>query len=133
MMHETAILAGISTGSLFLFLSNVFVPVEGMSLFIRDIVAFNPFVISERVIRELFIFKQGIFSQSEDLLILVFYAILLFILSLLIETANLRHKFYKVAGIRKNNGAHNRVDRGTRGRKNHGGHRTTKKGLPNSK
>ncbi len=116
-MHETAILAGISTGSLMLFLSNIFVPVEGMSLFIRDIVYFNPFVISERIIRELFIFKQGTFSQLEDLLILIFYALVLFIISLLIETANLRHKFFKVSGIRKKNGAHNRVDRGSRGRK----------------
>ena len=116
-MHETAILAGISTGSLMLFLSNIFVPVEGMSLFIRDIVYFNPFVISERIIRELFIFKQGTFSQLEDLLIIIFYALVLFIISLLIETANLRHKFFKVSGIRKKNGAHNRVDRGSGGRK----------------
>jgi len=116
-MHETAILAGISTGSLMLFLSNIFVPVEGMSLFIRDIVYFNPFVISERIIRELFIFKQGTFSQLEDLLIIIFYALVLFIISLLIETANLRHKFFKVSGIRKKDGAHNRVDRGSRGRK----------------
>lgn len=133
LMQETAILAGISTGSLFLFLSNVFVPVEGMSMFIRDVVAFNPFVISERVIREMFIFKQGIMSQSEDLIILVFYAFLLFILSLLLETANLRHKFYKVAGIRKSNGAHHRVDRGTRSGQNHRSHSTQEKGLPRKK
>lgn len=133
LMHETAILAGISTGSLFLFLSNVFVPVEGMSLFIRDVVAFNPFVVSERVIRELFIFKQGIMSQTEDLLILIFYAVLLFTLSLLLETANLRHKFFKVAGIRKNNGAHHRVDRGTRGGKNHRGKSPAAERLPRKK
>ncbi len=85
--EETGILASISTGSLFLFLSGLILPIEGMSVGLRQFIMYNPFVITEKVIREVFIFGAGFGVIFTDLLILLGYALVLFCFMLFIDSA----------------------------------------------
>jgi len=84
--EETGILASISTGSFFLFVSGVILPVEGMSEGLREITKLNPFVLTQNIIREMFIFQGTLFSVWEDFLILFFYGLFLFLLIMVIDS-----------------------------------------------
>ncbi len=84
--EETAVLGSISLGSLLLFVSGVILPIESISPMLRDITSFNPFVLSEKLIREVFIFQSGIQQIWVDLLILVGYAFFLFLFIMMIES-----------------------------------------------
>lgn len=91
--EETGTLASISLGSFLLFVSGLILPLESISTGIRKIASFNPFVISEKVIRELFIFKAPISTIWEDILILVGYAVVLFAAIIVIDV--LLHKHFR--------------------------------------
>jgi len=90
--EETAILASISLGSLLLSLSGVLLPLEGISPILRKITIYNPFVIAEKLIRQFFIFGSSFSSVWQDLLLLVGYALFLFLIIILVET--LLHKHF---------------------------------------
>ncbi|MDP3990068.1 MAG: ABC transporter permease [archaeon] len=89
--EETAILASISLGSLLLSLSGVLLPLEGLSPILRQITVYNPFVIAEKLIRQFFIFGSSFSSVWQDLLLLVGYAIILFVVIILVETVLHKH------------------------------------------
>ncbi len=96
--EETGVLASISLGSVLLFLSGVILPIETISPLLREITAFSPFVLSEKIIREIFIFRAPLSNSSVDLLILAGYAVVLFLVILIIESVlhqHLVHKFMK--------------------------------------
>ena len=84
--EETGILASISTGSLFLFLSGIILPIEGMSPGLREFISFNPFVITEKLIREVFIFNVNIVSILDDVGILLAYGVFMFIILMMMDT-----------------------------------------------
>ncbi len=84
--EETGILASISTGSLFLFLSGIILPIEGMSPGLREFISLNPFVITEKLIREVFIFGVNIIGILDDVGILIAYGIFLFFILLMMDT-----------------------------------------------
>ncbi len=58
--EETAILAAITLSSLFLFLSNTVLPLETLPEFIKGIAQFNPFVISESLLRQTILYLYRI-------------------------------------------------------------------------
>ena len=89
--EETGILASISTGSLFLFLSGVILPVEGMSVGLRELTMLNPFVITEKLIREVFLFNSAFVVILEDLVMLLLYALILFMLILVLDALTSRN------------------------------------------
>ena len=93
--EETAVLGSISLGSLLLFVSGVILPLESMSPLLREITSFNPFVLSEKLIREVFIFQSSFQAIWVDLLILVAYAFFLFLLIMLIESLFQEHLLNK--------------------------------------
>ncbi len=103
--EETGTLASISTGSLLLFVSGVVMPLEGISAAMRKITTLNPFVISEKVIRELFIFKNSISSVWGSVAILAGYAVALFLVILIAEY--LMHKHF-ISGFMKHRHLHHR-------------------------
>ncbi|MDP3734235.1 MAG: ABC transporter permease [Nanoarchaeota archaeon] len=84
--EETGVLASISLGSIFLFVSGVILPLEGVSPLIRKITFFNPFVIAEKLVREIFIFNTSFSLLNSDLGLLIAYGILLFITIMIIES-----------------------------------------------
>ncbi len=64
--EETATLASISIGSVFLFLSGVILPLEAVPEYLRQIVNYNPFVLSEGIIREIILFRPAINILAES-------------------------------------------------------------------
>ena len=93
--EETGTLASISLGSLLLFISGVVLPIETISPIFRQITLFNPFVIAEKLVREVFIFNSPLQVIWLDILLLAGYAIVLFLIILIIESVihnRLRHK-----------------------------------------
>jgi len=84
--EETGILASISTGSLLLFLSGVILPVEGMSPWLREFITLNPYVVTESLVREIFIFGSPFWTVWEEILILLFYGVVLFLGIMVIDS-----------------------------------------------
>ncbi len=99
--EETGVLASISLGSLLLFISGVVLPIETISPSLREITALNPFVISEKLIREVFIFGSSLREVWIDLLMLIGYAVLLFLVVLIIESVLHQHLFSKLTALRR--------------------------------
>ncbi len=95
--EETGALASIAVGSVLLFLSGVVLPLEVISPTLREITAFNPFVLAEKLIREVFIFNTGL--NMIDILLLAAYAVVLFLIILVIESV--LHERLSVLFIRK--------------------------------
>src|SRR3989344_5011773 len=83
--EETGTLASISTGSLLLFVSGIVLPIEIISSTVRNITSFNPFVISESVIRKIFLFNAGISGIWSELVTLAGYTLGLFVIILVVE------------------------------------------------
>ena len=94
--EETSTLAAISIGSIFLFLSNVIMPLETMPETIRKIAAFNPFVIGESLLRKSIIFQSNISSLANELLILLGYSIILFLIIWVFQRAVRKHLGHKI-------------------------------------
>jgi len=84
--EETAVLGSISLGSLLLFISGVILPLESVSPALRDITFFNPFVIGEKMVRETLLFSTPLSSLWMDLIVLFGYALVLFLVILIIES-----------------------------------------------
>lgn len=104
--EETATLGAIAVGSIFLIFSNTILPIESIPAGLRQIFQFNPFILSEGILKKIIIFKVGLTSLSTDLYFLVGYIVGLFILLLLIEKltqkAYLLKKFiYKFARLKR--------------------------------
>ncbi|MFH1511340.1 MAG: ABC transporter permease [Candidatus Woesearchaeota archaeon] len=89
--EETSTLASISVGSVFLFLSNVILPIESMPRYVMDVAAFNPFVISENLLRKSVIFHYSISTMYRELLILLLYALAFFVLIMVVQKLMKRH------------------------------------------
>ncbi|NQV91379.1 ABC transporter permease [Candidatus Woesearchaeota archaeon] len=96
--EETGVLGSISLGSLFLFLSGILLPLEGLPLWLQNINQFNPFVIAEKLVREIFIFSTPLVEVLPELGIILGYAVLLFLLIWFLESLvhkHLVHRFMK--------------------------------------
>jgi ABC-type polysaccharide/polyol phosphate export permease len=74
----------------------VVLPIETISPTLREIASFNPFVLSEKVIRELFIFHSSLSDIGVDLLLLLGYAVILFLIVLFIELVMHRHLLERI-------------------------------------
>src|SRR3989338_5853697 len=96
--EETGALASISTGSLLLFVSGIVLPIETISPTIRSITSFNPYVISEGIIREVFLFNAGFSEIWQGLATLAAYGVGLFTIIFIAEY--LVHKHF-ISGFMK--------------------------------
>ena len=76
--EETATLAAVSISAIFLLLSSVILPIESMSDNVQKAAKFNPFVMSEMLLKQSLLFKEDIVTQSQDILFLGAYAMLIF-------------------------------------------------------
>ena len=107
--EETGVLASISLGSILLFISGAILPLETISPLLRKIAYFNPFVLSEKIIRELFIFNSSLLDVGTEVLILVGYTIALFIIILIIESVLHQHLMRKF--MKQHHKAHIQTDK----------------------
>ncbi len=78
--EETGALASISLGSIFLFLSNTVLPLEYLPSFMTKIGQYNPFVLSESLIRKITLFDATLQTQWQTTAILGGVIVGLFIL-----------------------------------------------------
>ena len=83
--EETTILAGVSVASLFLLFSSTILPIENMSFFLKKLAGFNPFVISETMVKEALFFDVGLSSLAKSMLLLIGYIAVLAYASLAIH------------------------------------------------
>lgn len=90
--EETSTLAAISVGSLFLFLSNVILPIESMPQYFMSLARFNPFVISESLLRKSILFHYPIGLLGIEILLLLGYAAVFF--AIIMVTQNLMKKHF---------------------------------------
>ncbi len=75
--EETAMLATISLGSLLLFFSSTILPLETLPESLKRIADFNPFVISEGILKQVMLFKSGFYAVYEPILILSGYILVI--------------------------------------------------------
>ncbi|HIH11645.1 TPA: ABC transporter permease [Candidatus Woesearchaeota archaeon] len=96
--EETGVLASLSLGSVFLFLSGAILPLESSSPLVRDLTAYNPFVLIEKLLREVFLFNNSFEVIWVDGVIVIGYAVVLFFAILIAESLlqkHLVHRFMK--------------------------------------
>lgn len=74
--EETSTLASISVGAMMIFLSNLILPLESMPDYVRQIAAYNPFVISEIVLRKLMVFNSPFIVIKNEIGMLVAFVAL---------------------------------------------------------
>ena len=94
--EETATLAAISTGSVFLFLSNIILPLESMPAYVRNIAQYNPFVLGENVLRKTIIFQEQFASIQNEILYMGIASIVLFILIWILYKSKRKHSFHRL-------------------------------------
>jgi len=73
--EETATLAGVSVGAIFLFISDVIIPIESMPQAFNYIAGFNPYVISSSILRRVLLFDASLLSLLDSILLLFGYII----------------------------------------------------------
>ncbi len=78
--QQGANMASISLGAIFLFLSNIMLPLETVSSYLQTIAYYNPFVMSAEVLRQGIIFQTGFQEVWETIAYLLGYIVIIFIL-----------------------------------------------------
>lgn len=81
--EETATLGSIAIGSIMLFFSNTILPIETIPGILNQITSYNPFVISQDVLKKVLLFNTSLDMLTNPLLILAIYIVIFFALSLL--------------------------------------------------
>ena len=104
-------MAAISTSSAMLFLSNLILPLESMPQYLQQVARFNPFVISEHLLRQTILFKQpigGLLGESyfaefipAVYLLLIYVSVLFMAVLLLLNVVQKMYLFRHVLGITK--------------------------------
>ena len=78
--EETSTLAAISVSSIMLLFSNTILPVESLPNLFRDVVRYNPFVISEGILKKILLFGTDIKLVLDPIYILLSIFAILFII-----------------------------------------------------
>ena len=99
--EETATLASISLGSIFLFLSNVILPLESMPLSIRNIAQYNPFVLAEGMLRKTFLFQASFDILKIEMLYLAGASLILFLFIWFFYKSTRKHYFHNIFSHKK--------------------------------
>jgi ABC-type multidrug transport system permease subunit len=81
--QEAAIMGSLIIGSVFLFISNMIIPLESFAPWLSNIISYNPFVLSSELLRKSLLFEISIKESLPTLLLLGGSAILIFILIIL--------------------------------------------------
>jgi ABC-type multidrug transport system permease subunit len=94
--EQTITLVTISFGSLLLFLSDIILPLESMPLFFQDLVKYNPFLISEQLLKKVILFGAEFSSLAHDIFYLAALSVIIFVIILLNEYLIKRHSLAKI-------------------------------------
>ena len=86
--QDAVTMASISVGSVFLFLSNLILPLESMAPLVQQAAKYNPYVMASELLKKLTVFNSGWNEVYMDFFILLAYIVILFVLVLLIQKAS---------------------------------------------
>ncbi len=90
--QEGAIMASIVLGSLFMFLSNLVIPLESIAPALSSIIKYNPFVLASELLRKSLLFKINLSEALPIILILFGASIIIFLLIILLHTTIYRKR-----------------------------------------
>jgi ABC-type multidrug transport system permease subunit len=93
--QETVTIASLSISSLFLFISNLIIPLETLPLAIQKISSYNPYVVFSELLRKTMLFNASIGEIAYWLCLMVVYILLMVVIILIIQ------KLAKVVFFRK--------------------------------
>ncbi len=93
--EETATLGAISLGSVFLFISDVILPLESMSAKLLEIAQYNPFVVGSSLLRKTIIHNLPFSSIEMEFLHFGLYCIGLFIVVVFVQSLTKKHYLSK--------------------------------------
>jgi Na+-transporting methylmalonyl-CoA/oxaloacetate decarboxylase gamma subunit len=86
--QDAVTMASISIGSVFLFLSNLILPLETMSIYVQQAAKYNPYVICSELLKKLTLFESKWNDVYMEFIILGVYLVLVFILVLIVQKAS---------------------------------------------
>ena len=90
--QEGAIMASIVLGSLFMFLSNLVIPLESIAPALSSIIKYNPFVLASELLRKSLLFKINLSEALPIILILFGASIIIFLLIIFLHTTTYRKR-----------------------------------------
>jgi len=73
--EETATLAAVSIGAIFLFISDVIIPIESMPEIFSYIASFNPYVLGSSLLRRTLLFDSSLLTMINDIAIMLGYIV----------------------------------------------------------
>jgi ABC-type multidrug transport system permease subunit len=88
---QTVTLASLSIALIMLFFSNVLLPLETVSSYLRNIIAYNPFVLGESVLKRIFLFSSGFAEVAFLIYVLIGITFLTFVLTMIIQKISKRN------------------------------------------
>jgi len=97
--HEGAIMTSIVLGSVFLFLSNLVVPLESLSPFFAGIIKYNPYVLASELLRKSLLFTVSRAEAWTIILILFGASVIIFVLILVLHGIFGRKKIKEPAHV----------------------------------
>jgi ABC-type multidrug transport system permease subunit len=103
--QETSILASISFGSIFLLLSNMILPLESMPIAIRDIAQYNPFVLSETILKSTTLYNTSLTAVQSEVLLLLAISFVIFVFILFLHSILKKHLIHRISYKHKHNKA----------------------------
>lgn len=95
--EEAATLAGVSLGAVFLFISDVIIPIESMPEAFAYIASFNPYVLGSSLIRRTILFDASLRSLLPDILILLGYILAMALLASGVYMLTRRYSLQRLA------------------------------------
>lgn len=101
--EETAILGGVTLGSVLIFISNLVIPIESMPVLVSSLASLNPFVIASDLLRKSLMFNSALSVLFDRFLLLILFAVLFAVLAVVVFFATrksaLRHLIKKLAPV----------------------------------
>lgn len=86
--EETSTLAAIAIGSVLLIFSNTILPLESLPQTLKQIASYTPFSIGERVLKQVMVFDNSLFSVRLDIYALLGFIVLFFLMIVLVDKAS---------------------------------------------
>jgi ABC-type uncharacterized transport system permease subunit len=99
--QEMVNLAGISLASIFLFLSDVLIPLESMPAWLSSVVVRNPVVLGGALIRKVLLFDVSLVSLAGPLAVIAGYAVAAAGIVLLVHHLSSKHVIWKLIHRKK--------------------------------
>ena len=88
---QTVTLASLSIALMMLFFSNVLLPLETVSSYLRGLIAYNPFVLGEAVLKRIFLFSSGFAEIAFWVYVLMGITFLTFVLTVIVQKISKRN------------------------------------------